>query len=203
MGRRNRRSVLYDGCFAHVFSRSNEKRYIFQAEEDFKEFKSLLLQSKLKYSFRIHHYCLMHTHFHLLVALDSVREFSEGLKWVKWHYAKYFNFRQQRFGPLWRDRFKSLVVENEAYLHACGKYIERNPVEAGMVNKSEDWMFSSSAYYLEGKNDVLVDGYAFDGTSVEIPDDPGSFFTTGSIIGSELFKIHHEEGLINGMPVPS
>ncbi len=200
MGRQNRSSVLYDGCYAHVFSRATEKRSIFQASEAFKE---LLLKSKKKYSFRIHHYCLMHTHFHLLVSMDRVQQFSEGLKWAKWHYAKYFNFRQQRFGPLWRDRFKSLVIENEAYLEACGRYVETNPVEAGMVSQSEDWPYSSSRYYVQGAPDVLVDGYTFDGASVKVPENSEAFFMKGNVIGSELFKIHVEEGLIHALPVPS
>lgn len=97
MGRINRRSLLFDGCYAHVFSRATEKKYIFEGEEDFGKFKEILQESKRKYSYRIHHYCLMHTHFHLVVSVGSVEEFSRGLKWVKWNYARYFNVRRKRF----------------------------------------------------------------------------------------------------------
>lgn len=193
MGRRNRRSILYDGCYAHVFSRAADKRYVFSGDEDFEKFKALLLKSKQECSYRIHHYCLMHTHFHLAVSMDDIKQFSEGLKWVKWSYARYFNLRNMRFGPLWRDRFKSLLIENEQYLEACGRYIEGNPLEAGIVKRCEDWPHSSSRYYLEGKEDALVDPYTFDGEPVVIKGDPEQHFNQGKVIGSDLFKIYFEE----------
>ena len=193
MGRINRGSILYEGCFAHVFSRSSEKRYIFEGDKDFERFKDLLLESKSRHGYRIHHYCLMHTHFHLVVGIGEVERFSEGLKWVKWNYTRYFNLREQRFGPLWRDRFKSLVIENEGYLQACGRYVEGNPVEAGMVKRCEDWPYSSSGYYFGGKEDVLVDAYAFDGEPVLIEEDPKKFFTKGHAIGSDTFKFYCHE----------
>ncbi len=204
MGRRNRRSILYDGCYAHVFSRSTEKKYIFETDQDFKTFKALLLESKSKYSYRIHHYCLMHTHFHLLVSMDSVKQFSEALKRVKWSYAKNFNYKHQRFGPLWRDRFKSLVIENERYLQACGAYVEGNPVEAGIVAKCENWKYSSAGYYFGQCEDALVDPYAFDGGNPLVVEKQKQedFFMKGQAIGSELFKIHCQEELMQSMPGP-
>lgn len=205
MGRKNRRSILYDGCYAHVFSRATEKKYIFETDHDFDTFKALLLESKSKHSYRIHHYCLMHTHFHLLVSMDNVKQFSEALKWVKWSYAKYFNYKHQRFGPLWRDRFKSLVIEDERYLQACGAYVEGNPVEAGMVERCEDWPYSSAqCYSSRHKKDALVDTYTFDGGSPLIVEKQNQeeFFTRGHVIGSELFKIHCQEKLLQSMPVP-
>lgn len=200
MGRRNRRSILYDGCYAHVFSRAADKRYIFSGDEDFEKFKALLFESKQKFSYRIHHYCLMHTHFHLAVSMDNAEQFSEGLKRVKWSYARHFNDRDKRFGPLWRDRFKSLLIEDEQYLQACGRYIEGNPVEAGIVKRCEDWPHSSSRYYFKGEEDALVDPYAFDGEPVIIKGDMEKYFTQGQVIGSDLFKIHFEEE--STMPVP-
>jgi putative transposase len=200
MGRRNRKNILYDGCYAHVFSRAADKRYIFNGTQDFEKFKTLLAESKRRFSYRIHHYCLMHTHFHLAVSMDHAEAFSEGLKGVKWSYARYFNLRNQRFGPLWRDRFKSLLIEDERYLQACGRYIEGNPVEAGIVKRCEDWPYSSSRHYLEGKEDALVDSYTFDGEPITIKGDPEKTFTQGQVIGSDLFKIHFEEESI--LPVP-
>jgi putative transposase len=139
---------------------------------------------------------LMHTHFHLLVSVNDSQKFSHGLKWLKWSYARYFNFREQRFGPLWRDRFKSLVIEDERYLNACGRYIENNPVEAGLVKRCENWPHSSSQHYFLGKKDPLIDDYAFDGTEIDIPAAAREeFFTKGHAIGSQLFKIHISESL--------
>ena len=200
MGRINRVQILYNGCFAHVFSRAVDKRNIFSDSVDFEKFKSQLLSSKQEFSFRIHHYCLMHTHFHLAVSMEDIGKFSEALKWVKWGYARYFNFKNTRFGPLWRDRFKSLLIENERYMNACGRYIERNPVAAGLVTKSEDWPYSSASHYAKGKRDDLVDAYTFDGEPMLIEENMEKSFTRGPVIGSELYKLRFEED--NAVPVP-
>ena len=202
MGRRSRGSILYDGCYAHVFSRASEKREIFLGAKDFVKFKELLKEAKKNYSYRIHHYCLMHTHFRLVVSMDYAKEFSEGLKWVKWNYARYFNLREKRFGPLWRDRFKSLIIENERYLQACGKYVEENTVEAGMVERCEDWPYSSSRYYFCNERDDLVDSYRFDGEPIKV-ENKDEEFTKGYSIGSKLFKIYCKEEAEQGMPVPA
>jgi len=202
MGRRNRGNILFDGCWAHVISRAADKRYILKDYEDFEKFKALLRQSKKQFSYRIHHYRLMHTHFHLAVSVENAPQFSEGLKWAKWSYARYFNLREQRFGPLWRDRFKSLLIEDTNYLMACGRYIEGNPVEAGMVNRSEDWPHSSSRYYTLNQADELVDPYIFDGGPIKITGSAEEYFTRGHAIGSELFKIHCQEIFFKDMPVP-
>lgn len=76
MARINRKNLLIDGCYAHVMSRAADKRYIFRSHDDFEKFKEFLQLSKARYSYRIHHYCLMHTHFHLVVSMDSARLFS-------------------------------------------------------------------------------------------------------------------------------
>ena len=202
MGRQSRKSLLFDGCYAHVMSRAAEKRFIMRSDNDFLKLKELLLEAKQRFGFRIHHYCLMHTHFHLLVSVMKVKEFSEAVKWVKWNYARYFNHSEKRFGPLWRDRFKSRLIENERYLQACGNYVENNPVEAGLVRICEDWAYSSSRYYLNHEPDELVDAYCFDGEPVQILGDPRQFFEESEIIGSDLFKIQCEEGVFCSMPVP-
>ena len=202
MGRRNRGSILFNGCYAHVFSRAIEKRYIFQSDEDFQKFKEILLESKQRFSYRIHHYCLMHTHFHLAVSIPDTQKFSAGLKWVKWNYARYFNLKEKRFGPLWRDRFKSLLIENENYLYACGKYIEENPVAAGIVKRCEDWKHSSSRYYFKGKGDLLIDPYDHSLPLILIEEDKEKYFTRGYVIGSDLFKIHCQDEFFQGVSVP-
>ena len=90
----------------------------------------------------------MHTHFHLVVTVGNVKRFSMALQMLKKKYTERYNFLHKRLGPLWSERFKSLIIENERYLCACGMYVEQNPVEAKLVEKSEDWPHSSSRYYL-------------------------------------------------------
>ncbi len=199
MTRTARHKILYNNCFAHIFSRSIETKYIFENPEDFEFFKTLLLETKKARPFKIHHYCLMHTHFHLAVSIPDVATFSQGLKLLKWKYTQYFNHIHKRRGPLWQARFKSLVIEDEAYLHACGLYIENNPVAINLAETASEWPYSSSAYYLENKPDPLIDPYERpDALPDEVNLNDASAFVKGDAIGSKLFRIYQQDAV----PVP-
>lgn len=199
MGRLSRTEILHDNAFLHVISRSFDGKWVFQDDEDFQQFKYLLKQAKETHQFLVHHYCLMNTHFHLAVSISSSFSFIQGIKELKVSYSKYFNKKHKRKGPLWRDRFKSLLIEDEAYLYACGLYIENNPVSANMVEKAEDWPHSSSAYYLLAKDDSLIDSYDQRNIPKNIDIHNEHFFTKGHGIGSEIFKIQLED---KSLPVP-
>ena len=194
MARIPRKLILYDGCYAHVFSRSIEKRRIFETKDDFEFFKNLLFEVKETYQFRLHHYCLLNTHFHLVVMIETTEAFSKALQLIKKKYTHWYNVNHKRFGPLWRDRFKSLLIEDEAYLYACGLYIERNPVKAGLVSKAEDWEYSSSAYYFLGKEDPIVEGYDLPTLPKDFDINDTNHFIRGIGIGRPLFKLYLKEG---------
>ncbi len=189
MGRIARSELLYNGCYAHVFSRSLTKIRIFQDRFDFDNFLNLLAKVKRKRNFRIYHYCLMNTHFHMVIEVGKVEDFSNALKELKRTYTYSFNGRFKRVGPLWRDRFKSLLIEDENYLSACGVYVEMNPVKAGMVKACEEWEFSSSRHYILGKKDGLIDEYEREEIPTNIDTDDDSIFTKGCGVGSKLFNI--------------
>jgi putative transposase len=84
----------------------------------------------------------MQTHVHMVIGIQDPNKFSEGMKVLKKAYAHKYNTAHKRFGPVWRDRFKVKLIENEAYLNACGQYVEHNPVEAGMVDNGSSRRFS-------------------------------------------------------------
>ena len=128
MPRRARRRILYDGCYAHIYSKALEKRTIYRDGDDFSNFKKLLFIARKRSGCRIHHYCLMNTHFHLVVSIPCLAEFSKGLKEMKQRYAKWFQDKYKRKGPVWWGRFGSQLIESERYMYACGLYVELNPV---------------------------------------------------------------------------
>ena len=189
-------AVLYDGCYAHVFSRSVEKRRIFQDQQDFVYFKSLLIKAKQENPFCIFHYCFMHTHFHLAVGIKSLETFSRGIQWVKWQYTRAYNLKCKRWGSLWRERFKSMLVEDEKYLYACGRYIEQNPVKAGLAEKDSDWEYSSARHYEGHHKDSLIDEYDQQGMvrDIDVLSNEEEFMR-GWIIGSDWFKYKLIKGL--------
>ncbi len=194
MARKARNVVLYDGCFAHVFSRALDQKLIFRSSDDFEFFKALLQRTKNKYQYRIHHYCLMNTHFHLAVSMTELKMFSDALKELKQTYVKRVHEQNKKQkGPIWWGRFGSQVIEDERYLYACGLYIEMNPVKAGMVKRPEDWPYSSSRHYFLNQTDPLIDPYEKPSDEPALKLSEKINFKRGNIIGSELFRLQTQE----------
>ncbi len=194
MARKARSEILYDGCYSHVFSRSIEKRKIFKDKDDFGYFLQLLKKEKQSKEFKIYHYCLMHTHFHLVVGIERLQLFSQALQQIKWKYTRQYNGKYQRWGPLWRERFKSMLIEDERYMHACGQYVEQNPLKAGIVEQERDWEYSSARHYAGTDKDELIDYYEYQGMP-EDEDIEEEDFTRGWLIGSGWFKYRHLKGI--------
>ena len=197
-----RGKILFDGCYTHILSRSIERRWIYKEAKDFEAFKGILREIKKDYGFYLRHYCLMNTHFHLAVEIPDVETFSQGLQQAKWRYTHWYNKKYHRHGPLWRERFKSLLIEDERYLYACGLYIEHNPLKAEMVKHPEDWPHSSSGYYFARRRDELVDGYNRPAMPHGIDLDDDRSFTKGLGIGSALFRLHLKEEAQIELTVP-
>jgi len=186
MSRKARNTILSDSCYAHVFSKSIENKYIFSSQRDFLVFKKYLYQYKAKYNFLLHHYCLMNTHFHFLVYIPAVQSFSNALGKLKWRYTNYYNHVHKRSGPLWRERFKSQLIADERYLSVCANYIETNPIRAGMVSAASSWPHSSSRYYENNQLDKLVDGYDYSCKPVPIDNVNEHIFQRGNVIGPRI-----------------
>jgi putative transposase len=197
MARRSRKNVLYDGCFAHIYSRALEKKFVFNGPKDFEYFKALLKNGRKEYEYLIHHYCLMNTHFHLVVFMKNVEKFSSGMKTLKQQYALYVQEKYRKAGPVWWGRFGSRLIENESYLYACGLYIEMNPLKAGMrmIRAPQDWAYSSSRHYFLGLKDELIDPYEQPAFEVGRKLMEKINFERESILGSELFQIYSRENL--------
>ena len=201
MGRIARNKLLYDGCYAHVFSRSIEKRKIFCDTSDFEAFMKLLKKTKIVFDFQIYHYCLMPTHFHLAVRIGHVEKFSAALHALKCQYTQKFNNRYDRQGPLWKERFKSLLIENERYLHACGLYIENNPVKAGLTESHEEWQYSSAWHHSGLDGSDFVDGYEQQELPQDLDINDEVIFTRGAGIGSDFFKMNLREEICNNSDI--
>ncbi len=202
MGRLRRNDILYRGCYAHVISRSIRKLKLFNDNEDFEFFKDLLIQAKERARFKIFHYCLMQTHFHLAVKMDDPKDFSIGIRDIKRSYAYKFHSKYKLSGPIWRERFKALLIENEEYLYACGKYIEGNPAKAQIVEKNTDWKYSSSRCYELNEPDLLIHGYDSDLSMNEKLVVPEGNFESGNVIGSDFFRFKFFENRKQSRPVP-
>ena len=135
----------------------------------------------------------MRTHFHLAVQMGKVKEFSHAMRDLKRSYVYWFHAKYNLSGPVWRERFRSLLIENEDYLYACGQYIENNPREAGLVNESKDWPYSSCKYYQLHASDDLIDTYENNIHKMEDLLIAREEFESSSVIGSSFFKFQFFE----------
>ena len=145
--------VLY-----HVGSRGVEKRPIFDcAVRDRERFLQLLAEVVRKFEWRVHAYCLMGNHFHLLVDTPNAN-LSDGMQSLKGQYAQWFNAVVGREGALFERRFWSRIALTEAYVLELSRYVVLNPVRAGLTKRPDEWPWSSyqATVGLEGRPAFLT-----------------------------------------------
>jgi putative transposase len=157
MSRMPRRQQLADaGCF-HVVDRGHDRTPIFRDDDDRHAFRALLARYRQTVGFRLHHFCLMDNHFHLLLRLDTPGRLSALLAGLLRAYIHHCHRRHGFVGHLFQGRFKSPAIQDGPYLLSCGRYVERNPVAAGAVVQPWDYAWSSAPAYACGVADELVE----------------------------------------------
>ena len=141
----------------HVIQRGNNRQPIFVAPKDYEVCLECFREAKRKYRVRLYAYVLMTNHFHLLVEPERDGALGQFMQSVGRRYVRYFNDAYRRTGTLWEGRFKSAVVSRDDYLIRCSRYIELNPVRAGMVGHPRDYQWSSYHRRALGQADDLLD----------------------------------------------
>jgi len=148
--------VVAAGYPHHVIQRGNNREHVFFDEKDRKQYLSLLKKYSVKWQSPIMAYCLMSNHVHLLTKPESNESLYKMMQGITLCYTQYINRSYQRTGRLWESRYHSCIVDQEKYLWAVARYIEQNPVRAGMVKKAEDYPYSSARAHVNGiKNAIL------------------------------------------------
>lgn len=148
--------ILVAGQPHHLIIRGVDRRAMFAGEEDFERFRRLMQRACRVYAVRVRAYVLMTNHVHLLVDFDSAEGAIATMERVGSVYARYFNRRYRRSGPLWERRYRSHPVATEMHLFTLHRYIERNPVRAHMVREAVDYRWSSFGANALGSPDALV-----------------------------------------------
>jgi len=138
---RLRRSDLPDGVF-HITARGVAGTAVFRDDEDRCLFLRLLGRTVERHDWTCHAFCLMGTHYHLVVQATR-DDVSAGIQWLNGTYAQSFNRRHERWGHLFGARFGSWVVDRDKHLAATCVYVLENPVRAGLCGNSEDWPWSA------------------------------------------------------------
>ena len=140
----------------HLIQRGNNRGPCFFADEDYRRYLHHVEQLSREFGCIVHAYVLMTNHVHLLLTPHAVDSASLLMKHVGQRYVQYVNRTYARSGTLWEGRFKSCLLQSGAYVLACYRYIELNPVRAGMVAHPLDYPWSSYRANAEGRPDNLV-----------------------------------------------
>ena len=139
----------------HVTQRGNRRQRTFFSQDDYQHYIELLVNSKAKAGIEIWAYCLMPNHIHLVVVPQFENSIARFFSDAHRRYTRRINFREGWRGHLWQERFHSFVMD-ENYLLATVRYVELNPVRAGLCRLPGDWPWSSVHAHLKGKDDSLV-----------------------------------------------
>lgn len=139
--------IIYPDAWYHVMNRGRSRVHIYRESEDYFTFIELLLEAAAMWKVRIAAYCLMSNHYHLLVQTPGAN-LPRFMRHVNGLYTQYFNRTNKSDGPLFRGRYKSIVVERDSYLLELVRYIHRNPLQAGLVNRLENYRWSTHRLYL-------------------------------------------------------
>ncbi len=144
---------------AHIVQRGNNRDPTLFAEDDYRFYLNCLSQALKRYKVRLHAYVLMTNHVHLLLTPNSTDGISKVMSLLGQQYVMYINHTYRRSGTLWEGRHKASIVDAQDYLLTCYRYIELNPVRAGMVRNPEDYLWSSYGHNACHRTDPLIEDH--------------------------------------------
>ena len=139
--------IEFEGAWYHVINRGTGRRAVFTTDDHRRYFLSLLADSSDRFNAEWHAYCLMGNHYHLLARTPEAN-LQRIMRHINGLYTQYYNRTEGRDGPLFRGRYKAILVEAPAYWTQLSRYIHRNPVEANMVKRLDQYRWSSYPAYI-------------------------------------------------------
>jgi putative transposase len=148
--------IVLPGVALHVVQRGNNRAACFYSNGDRLAYLRLLLEYSRQVGCSVHAYCLMTNHVHLLLTPHELEACGLLMKNVGQHYVQHVNRVHGRTGTLWEGRFKSSVAASAEYVLACYRYIELNPVRAGLSSHPRDYQWSSYGCNAEGRSDSVI-----------------------------------------------
>jgi putative transposase len=140
----------------HIVQRGNNRNPCFFSPLDYHVYLAMLAQSAAEFGCSVHAYVLMTNHVHILASPSEVTSPALMMKGLGERYVPYANRRYGRYGTLWQGRYQSCLVDSEQYFLVCQRYIELNPVRAGLVSDPADYEWSSYKANAHGTTNKLV-----------------------------------------------
>lgn len=147
--------IHFPGALYHVINRGNRKSKIFLADDDYRYFLDSLETACGRCHFRLHAYCLMPNHFHLILEVGTV-PLSTIMRSHSTRFARYFNRTYRKVGHVFQGRYRAILCQKDEYLLELIRYIHMNPVRAGLVRTPPQWKWSSHRTYMGRATTPLV-----------------------------------------------
>jgi putative transposase len=138
--------IVLPGYPHHVVHRGHNRQTIFERPADYVAYLEDLQELKAQFDVKLQAYCLMSNHVHLLMVPHTADGIAEVMKRLAGRHAMRLNVRDKRVGALWQGRYYSSLVDRDAYFLTCCRYIELNPVRAGLVANPVEYRWSSCRY---------------------------------------------------------
>lgn len=154
-----RARIALAGVPLHIIQRGNNRQACFFSADDYRFYLDQLSQCAQHAGCAIHAYVLMTNHVHLLLTPREADAAGRLMKLLGQRYVQHVNRLYRRSGTLWEGRFRSCLVQDEAYLLGCSRYIELNPVRAGMVKHPREYSWSSYRVNAAGETDGLIEAH--------------------------------------------
>ena len=186
--------VSFAGAVFHITSRGNNRERVFLDQADFHRYKALLRKYRTKYDFKLYAYTLMPNHVHLLIETTTAGSISKIMHAVNTSYAMYFNAKYDHVGHVWQGRFHSSIIDSENYLLEVMRYMDMNPVRAGIAKRPEQYDWTSHRCLAKGDADDLLDAH-------ELYDNLGETDGERRRAYREFVEERLEEGVGQGEPV--
>lgn len=139
--------IEYENAYYHVMNRGRGRQRIFHGNAYYNAFLKTLEEAHQRFRLQVLCYCLMSNHYHLLVKTPEAN-LGRALRHINGLYTQRYNRLRKTDGPLFRGRYKAILVEEDSYQLQLSRYIHRNPLEAGVVDRLDDYPWSSYPYYV-------------------------------------------------------
>ena len=140
----------------HVIQRGNNRTMMFKTEDDFRFYYESLRSATTRFDCQVHAYVFMTNHVHLLMTPVDAHGIGRAMRSLGQRYVGYFNRRHGRTGTLFEGRYRSTVIDSETYLFTCYRYIEENPVRAGLTIEPSIYRWSSNRANALGEEDSVL-----------------------------------------------
>ncbi len=148
--------LIVPGGLHHVLQRGNNREVVFHDDEDRLQYLTALREATRLHGVRVHAYALMDNHVHLLVTPQTEGSLARAMQTLGRRYVARFNRRHDRTGTLWEGRFRTMLAEDRPYFEMLLRYVELQPVRAGLCQVAADYLWSSAAHHLGLRRDALI-----------------------------------------------